>query len=94
MNKQISLSNLEDELSHVRTKKKEFLEQIERIVPLNEWVAMIKPCYYKGECGNKPYDLELMLRLYLIQNLRVIRHKTSAFLSIAFSDNPYTIITF
>ena len=69
MNKQISLSNLEDELSQVRTKKKEFLEQIERIVPWNEWVAMIKPCYYKGERGNKPYDLELMLRLYLIQNL-------------------------
>ena len=69
MNKQISLSNLEDELSQVRTKKKEFLEQIERIVPWNEWAAMIKPCYYKGERGNKPYDLELMLRLYLIQNL-------------------------
>lgn len=69
MNKQISLSNLEDELSQVRTKKKEFLEQIERIVPWNEWVAMKKPCYYKGERGNKPYDLELMLRLYLIQNL-------------------------
>ena len=67
MNKQISLSNLEDELSQVRTKKKEFLEQIERIVPWNEWVAMIKPCYYKGERGNKPYELELMLRLYLIQ---------------------------
>ena len=69
MNKQISLSNLEDELSQVRTKKKEFLEQIERIVPWNEWAAMIKPCYYKGERGNKPYDLGLMLRLYLIQNL-------------------------
>ena len=69
MNKQISLSSLEDELSQVRTKKKEFLEQIERIVPWNEWTAMIKPCYYKGERGNKPYDLELMLRLYLIQNL-------------------------
>lgn len=69
MNKQISLSNLEDELSQVRTKKKEFLEQIERIVPWNEWVALIKPCYYKGERGNKPYELELMLRLYLIQNL-------------------------
>ena len=93
MNKQISLSNLEDELSQVRTKK-EFPEQIERIAPWNELVAMIKPCYYKGERGNKPYDLELMLRLYLIQNPRVKRHKTSAFLSIAFSDNPYTIITF
>lgn len=66
MNKQVSLSSLEDELSQIRTKKKEFLEQIERIVPWNEWTAMIKPCYYKGERGNKPYDLELMLRLYLM----------------------------
>lgn len=30
---------------------------------------MIKPCYYKGERGNKPYELELMLRLFLLQNL-------------------------
>ena len=69
MNKQISLSTLSDELSQVRTKKKEFLEQIERIVPWGKWINLIKPCYYKGERGNKPYDLELMLRIYLIQNL-------------------------
>ena len=79
MNKQISLSNLEDELSQVRTKKKEFLEQIERIVPWNEWVAMIKPCYYKGERGNKPYELELMLRLYLIQNLYNLADEATAY---------------
>ena len=60
---------MSDELSQVRTKKKEFLEQIERIVPWGEWINLIKPCYYKGERGNKPYDLELMLRIYLIQNL-------------------------
>jgi transposase, IS5 family len=69
MNKQISMSALNDELSQVRTKKKEFLEQIERIIPWSEWIALIKPCYYKGERGNKPYDLELMLRIYLLQNL-------------------------
>ena len=69
MNKQISLSTLNDELSQVRTKKKEFLEQIERIVPWGEWLSLIKPCYYKGERGNKPYPLEIMLRLYLLQNL-------------------------
>lgn len=69
MKKQISLSDLNDELLQVRTKKKGFLEQIERIVPWGEWITLIKPCYYKGERGNKPYDLELMLRIYLIQNL-------------------------
>lgn len=60
---------LNDELLQVRTKKKEFLEQIESIVPWGEWITLIRPCYYKGERGNKPYDLELMLRIYLIQNL-------------------------
>ena len=58
MDKQMSLSGLSDELSQVRTKKKEFLSQIERIVPWGEWIELIRPHYYKGERGNKPYDLE------------------------------------
>ena len=69
MNKQMSLSALNDELSQVRTKKKEFLAEINRIVPWGEWIALIQPYYYKGERGNKPYDLERMLRIYLVQNL-------------------------
>ena len=69
MNKQMTISAFSDELAQVRTKKKEFLSQIERIVPWGEWLAMIQPCYYKGERGNKPYPLEIMLRLYLLQNL-------------------------
>ena len=69
MNKQVTLSALTDELAQVRTKKKAFLNQIERIIPWQPWLAMIKPCYYKGERGNKPYELERMLRLFLLQNL-------------------------
>ena len=69
MDKQMSLSALSDELAQVRTKKKEFLKRIDRIIPWGEWVALIRPCYYKGERGNKPYDLERMLRIYMIQNL-------------------------
>ena len=69
MNKQMSLSAFSDELAQVRTKKKEFLEQINRIIPWGEWIALIQPCYYKGERGNKPYELELMLRIYMLQNL-------------------------
>ena len=61
MDKQMTLSAFSDELAQVRTKKKEFLEQIERIVPWKEWLAMIQPCYYKGERGNKPYPLETIV---------------------------------
>jgi len=60
---------LSDELSQVRTKKREFLAEIDRIVPWEKWISIIKPYYYKGERGNEPYDLERMLRIYLVQNL-------------------------
>ena len=63
MKKQITLSAFSDELAQVRTKKKEFLAQIDRIIPWGEWIALIQPFYYKGEHGNKPYNLELMLRI-------------------------------
>ena len=69
MNKQITLSALTDELAQVRTKKKEFLEQMDRLIPWGEWITLIQPFYYKGERGNKPYDMELMLRIYILQNL-------------------------
>lgn len=69
MNKQLTISFWTDELAEVRTHKKEFLEQMDRLVPWGEWVKKIQPHYYKGERGNKPYDLELMLRIYVLQNL-------------------------
>lgn len=69
MKKKISLSGLMDELSQARTKKKELLEQMDRLIPWGEWEEEIRPCYYKGERGNKPYEIELMLRLYVLQNL-------------------------
>ena len=65
----MTLSAFSDELANVRTHKKEFLAQIECVVPWGEWIALIKPHDYRGERGNKPYDLERMLRIYLIQNL-------------------------
>lgn len=69
MNKQITLSAITDELGQATTRKKEFLGQIDRIIPWSEWIGIIEPHYYKGERGNKPYDLEVMLRIHLVQNL-------------------------
>ena len=87
--RQMTMSALSDELAQVRTKKKEFLAQIERIVPWKEWLTLIQPCYYKGERGNKPYPLETMLRLYLLQNLYDLSDEATAAEAIdsrAFSD--------
>lgn len=69
MDKQINMSFFRDELKEVKTRKKDFLNQIEKIIPWDDLIALTKPYYYKGKRGNKPYDLELMLRIHLIQNL-------------------------
>lgn len=69
MNKQLTLSLFCDELLQAKTSKKEFLKQMEKLIPWDKWVEIIKPSYYKGERGNKPYDLELMVRIYVLQNL-------------------------
>lgn len=69
MNKQMSMSFLHDELKEVSTNKKVFLERIERIMPWEELEQLIRPHYYEGKYGNKPYELELMLRIHLLQNL-------------------------
>ena len=69
MNKQISMSFVRDELKEIKTHKREFLEKIEKIMPWDEFEDLIRPCYYEGARGNKPYSLEVMIRIHLIQNL-------------------------
>jgi IS5 family transposase len=69
MDKQLSLSAITDGLGQAKTRKKEFLERMNKIIPWSEWVGIIKPYYYKGERGNKPFALEIMLRIDVLQNL-------------------------
>ena len=69
MNKQLSPYFVQDELTKAKTNKTTFLAQMDHLVPWGEWVKKIESYYYKGECGNKPYDLELMLRIHVFQNL-------------------------
>ena len=65
----MTLSTWVDELGQARTRKKEFLEQMERIIPWSEWLGIVKPYYYQGERGNKPYELETMLRIHVLQEM-------------------------
>lgn len=45
MKKQITLSMISDELPQAGTRKKEFLEQMDKIIPWSEWIEIIKPYY-------------------------------------------------
>ena len=69
MNRQMTLAEMNDEFGAARTNKKDFLNKMDSIIPWNTFVKEIEPYYYKGERGNKPYALELMLRIYMLQNL-------------------------
>ena len=69
MNRQMTLAEMNDEFGAARTNKKDFLNKMDSIIPWNTFVKEIEPNYYKGERGNKPYPLELMLRIYMLQNL-------------------------
>ena len=66
METQLKLAMMNDELGQARPSKKEFLDKIESFFLWDTFVGIPEPCYYKGECGNKPYPLELMLRIFLL----------------------------
>ncbi|MBQ8965436.1 IS5 family transposase [Ruminococcus sp.] len=63
------LAEITDEFGAARTNKKAFLEKMNSIIPWEAFVTLVQPHYYKGERGNKPYPLELMLRIFILQNL-------------------------
>ncbi len=69
MDRQMTLAEINDEFGAARTNKKEFLEKMDSIIPWVAFVELVQPYYYKGERGNKPYPLELMLRIFILQNL-------------------------
>ena len=59
MDKQMTISAFSDELAQVRTKKKEFLSQIERIVPWKEWLAMYSVSL-RSSCASEKHDTEAL----------------------------------
>lgn len=69
MERQMTLAEMSDEFGAARTNKKDFLEKMDRVIPWAEFIKIVEPHYYKGERGNKPYPLELMLRIFIFQNL-------------------------
>ena len=65
--KQQTLSDMEYSNRKKKTKREEFLEIMEKIIPWDEWVGNIRPYYPAGKRGRPPIDLEQMLRMYLLQ---------------------------
>lgn len=51
-----------------RTRKREFLESMERVVPWSELVSLIEPyAPQSGRRGQQPFAVEAMLRIHFMQ---------------------------
>ena len=54
-------------LSTKRTRKREFLEEMERVVPWAALVQIVEPYYPKAKTGRPPFAIEKMLRIHYLQ---------------------------
>ena len=68
MNQQQTFMDMEYSYRRRTTRLEEFLNTMDEIVPWEQWVEIIRPYYYNNTRGRKPKDIEVMLRMYLMQN--------------------------
>ena len=66
--KQQTLSDIEYSNRKRKTKREEFLESMDRIIPWDHWISLIREHYPSGKRGRPPRGIETMLRMYLMQN--------------------------
>ena len=60
-------ANLGLNLDLKRTRKRQFLEQMDQVVPWAALVESIAPYYPEGRTGRPPFSLQTMLRTHFIQ---------------------------
>jgi transposase, IS5 family len=51
-----------------KTRREQFLEEMEQVVPWPELEELVRPYYPKGENGRPPVGLSTMLRIYFLQS--------------------------
>ena len=54
-------------LSTKKTRKREFLEDMERVVPWTVLVQIVAPHYPRAKTGRPPFGIETMLRIHYLQ---------------------------
>jgi IS5 family transposase len=66
MEKQQSFADMEYSNRKRKTKRDEFLEIMDEVIPWEDFVSLIRPHYPKGERGRPPREIEQMFRMYLL----------------------------
>ena len=67
MMKQITLGRTGFELVTKRTRKREFLDEMELVVPWRELIDLIEPHAPSGKKGRPPFAVQTMLRIHFMQ---------------------------
>jgi IS5 family transposase len=65
--KQMSLASTGFELVTKRTRKREFLDEMDLVIPWSELLSLIAPHAPAGKTGRPPFATEVMLRIHLLQ---------------------------
>lgn len=65
--KQLSLAHSGFEVQRKVTRKRQFLNEMNIVVPWAELVALIEPHYPKNSTGRRAYPLAVMLRIHFLQ---------------------------
>ena len=73
------------DLNTKKTRKREFLEQMEQVVPWLALVELIAPYYPQGRTGRPPFSLATMLRVYFLQQWFTLSDRA---MEEAFFDTP------
>src|ERR1700712_6063263 len=93
-------ANLGFDLTTKRTRKREFLDEMNRVVPWAELVALVTPHAPDGKRGRPPFAVETMLRIHFMQQwftlsdpaMEEALHDTPLFKEFAGLDNWNTAL--
>jgi len=67
MNEQPTFADLDYQHKRRRTRREEFLERMDSLIPWRRLEERIGPHYFRGERGRRPYPLSAMLRIHIVQ---------------------------
>ena len=66
MTDQPTFSDLVYQVKKRKTRREEFLEKLEGLVPWPRLGERIRPHYFHGQRGRRPYPLSVMLRVHIV----------------------------
>ncbi len=67
MNEQPTFADLDYQHKRRRTRREEFLERMDSLIPWQRLEERVRPRYFPGERGRRPYPLAVMLRVHIVQ---------------------------